>query len=128
MRWKMLNDFVLVEVEAPSSTYVPGGLIVVPEQWIGRDRIGIVVGVGSRVKNDLRVGDRVFCDVYSELWQHQDNGKQHRIMREKNVLMILDADVDVRPVAKHSGVREEVENLDFRDKEKAGTVKWQNLD
>ncbi len=104
---KVVKDRVLVEIEAlPEKT--SGGLFL-PENREERDRIGIVRSVGGLVKT-VQSGERVLYNVYSQ--SLEVDGKSYRVVKEENLLAVVDNGLDVRVPAKAQGSAANWENLD----------------
>lgn len=85
------------------------GGIYLPENREERDRMGIVVATGKDCEV-VRIGQRVVYNVYSEMVEL--NGKKYRVLKEENVLMIVQKSDKVRVTKKDS----------------QGKVSWENLD
>lgn len=104
---KVIKDRVLIEIEALGT--VSAGGIILPENRKERDQIGVAVAVGPDVR-EIHADDRVLYNDYSQLLEHE--GKKYRIVKEENVLAVLEKDLDIRVGKK---------GMD-------GKVNWEDLD
>ena len=95
MKIRPLGDRLLVKREEPSET-VRGGIII-PDSAKEKPQEGKVVAVGKgrldedgkRVKMEVKKGDRILMGKYAGTEVKLD-GEEHIIMREDDVLAILE--------------------------------------
>ena len=95
MKVRPLADRILVKREEPSET-VKGGIII-PDSAKEKPQEGKVVAVGpgrvddngKRVALEVKKGDRILMGKYSGT-EVKIDGEEHIIMREDDVLAILD--------------------------------------
>ena len=95
MKIRPLGDRLLVKREEPSET-VRGGIII-PDSAKEKPQEGKVVAVGKgrldeegkRVKMEVKKGDRILIGKYAGTEVKLD-GEEHIIMREDDVLAILE--------------------------------------
>ena len=88
---------------------VTKGGIYIPDTAEQRDHSGVVVAVGPDVIQ-AKVGDKILYNVYSELIKIND--QRHRVLKEENILIIL----------------EKGETASVAKKDSEGRVSWENLD
>ena len=96
MKIKPLADRILVKREEPSET-VRGGIII-PDTAKEKPQEGRVVAVGpgkvdeqgKRVPMEVKKGDRILMGKYAGT-EVKIDGEEHLIMREDDVLAIIEA-------------------------------------
>ncbi len=94
---RAVKDRVIVRAEALAEKTESG--LYLPGNREERDRIGEIVAAGVDVKQ-AKPGDRVIYNVYSEMVEL--NGISYRVLKEENILMIIEKKDKVRMPKKDS--------------------------
>lgn len=87
IKFKPVTDRVIVRLE-PKSQKTSGGIIKVETVEMPRN-IGIVVGIGSEVKADIKIGDKVLFHVFDELPTYDPDVV---VLRENSLLGVFTDD------------------------------------